>query len=659
MKTRLAALLAAMAGLSFAGAAPAMGAIGDVETPTVTGPVPVTADSTPWAATDKPLDSYGYVEQEFEYSGDAFAWDTSGPSDQTGTRITTGGPGDDGRYPYRTRMIVRRPANPADFNGTVIAEWQNVTAGFDLEANWFGDPEYLLDNGYAYVAVSAQRVGVNFLRGWDADRYGDLDVSARDSGGAETITNDALSYDIYAAAIKALLDGGNGDDPLGPLAKPDTVIASGESQSGGRLSAYYNKVQPVYDVVDAFLITVSTGALRHDTATPAIRVLSETENRTPRTEADAPNYRQWEVAGGSHLPRMAFDNFQAPIERDLGLTLSASCVDYPLSRVQWPFVVNSAYEHLVDWANGGPAPPTAPRGEYQDTPADPNNQLVRDELGIAQGAIRMPEMSLPVQVNTGINAADPAGGGLFSAFCFLLGSNTDLPEQELSSRYDNWATYIDQVQTAADDLADQGFILDQDVPRLMAQHRQVPFLRPTPARRQSGGKQNAGNFTLAWKGTEADQSTFELQHSADGGVTWSPVPGAEALDDPAFEFTGKGEGEGEWTYRVRSVTTIPADAVRDEYAVTTPWSEPSGTTTVDKTAPKLGLSCPKRVKAGKRAYARIRASDEGVGLRKDPSGKRKIRTGRKGAKRIKAKAVDGVGNRTVKSCRVRVVKGRR
>ena len=165
-------------------------------------------------------------------------------------------------------------------------------------------------------AISAQRVGVNSLRGWDAGRYGDLDVSARDGGGVETITNDALSYDIYGAGIKALLDGGTGVDPLGNLPKPDTVIATGESQSGSRLSTYYNKVQPIHELVDAFLLTVSTAHDPRRRPEPMIRVLSETENRIPRTEPDAANYRQWEVAGGSHLPRMAFENFQAPIERD-------------------------------------------------------------------------------------------------------------------------------------------------------------------------------------------------------------------------------------------------------------------------------------------------------------------------------------------------------
>ncbi len=323
---RIVALIAGAVLLLVGGVAPAMGAMSDIETPTVSGPVAVTADSHPFSATDKDLEGYGYVEQEFKYSGNAYRYDRTPTTDieVTGTKITTGGPGGDGKFPYTTRMIVRRPADPEDFNGTVVVEWLNVTAGFELEANWFGDPEYLLDNGYAYVGISAQRTGINYLKNvFDPVRYGDLDIP--DGLPNPQSDTDGLSFDVYAAGIKALLDGGSGVDPLGPLAKPDTVLASGQSQSGSRLSTYYNKVQPIHDVVDAFLITVSSSALRDDGTAPAIRVLSETENRIPRTEPDTSNYRQWEVAGGSHFPRMAFDNLQQPIERDLGLTLSATC----------------------------------------------------------------------------------------------------------------------------------------------------------------------------------------------------------------------------------------------------------------------------------------------------------------------------------------------
>jgi hypothetical protein len=576
LRTRFLALLAGAAALLTIGVAPAFGALDDVETPTVSGPIPVTADSTPWAATDQPLSEYGYVEQEFKYSGDAYRWDTSGDLDQTGTRITTGGPADDGRYPYETRMIVRRPADPADFNGTVVVEWLNVTAQFDLEANWYGDPRYLLDNGYAYIGISAQRVGVNFLRAWDAARYGDLDVSARDGGGAETITNDALSYDIFSAGIKALLGGGGGVDPLGPLAKPDTVLATGQSQSGSRLSTYYNKVQPVHDVVDAFLITVSTAALRDDGTTPAIRVLSETENRIPRTEPDTANYRQWEVAGGSHFPRMAFDNLQKPIERDLNTTLSATCTKYPLSRVQWPFVANSAYAHLVEWANGGPAPPIAPRGEYQASPADAENQLERDDLGIAKGGIRLPEVAVPARLNTGINST--AGPELFSLLCGLYGSTEDLTRSILTGLYDDYGDYMDQVRAQAETVADQGFLLDQDVPRLLAQHEQVYTLRPTKPERSGKKKPSDRRFKLSWQGSTAPGTTFRLEHSADGGETWRAVKGATALEKPKAKLNEK---PGTWIYKVRSSTLVPADAVRPEFRVTTPFSKRSTKTKVN------------------------------------------------------------------------------
>lgn len=382
-----------VAAIFMAFAAPAYAGLNDVETPTVFGPQATGPGNTPFMATDIDLASQGYVEEEYEYSGDAYRYDRTGADNVTGTKITTGGPMNDGKFPYRTRMIVRRPTNPADFNGTVIVEWLNVTAGFDLEWNWFGDPQYLIDNGYAWVGISAQNAGINFLKGFNPGRYGDLvnpDPLPNPQNDA-----DALSYDMYGAGIKAVLGAGNGSKPLGGL-NATKVIASGESQSGSRLSSYYNKVQPLHELANAFLLTVSTNTLRDDRPEKAIRVITETENRTQRTEPDVPgNYRQWEVAGGSHLPRMAFDNAEGVLTRDV-TTLDVDCERFPLSKVQWPFVVNSAIDKLVTWSNGGAAPPTGPRGIYTDP-----TTIERDQYGIAKGGIRLPEVDIPVAVNTG------------------------------------------------------------------------------------------------------------------------------------------------------------------------------------------------------------------------------------------------------------------
>ena len=65
---------------------------------------------------------------------------------------------DDGGY--KTRILVRRPANPAHFNGTVIVEWMNVSAG-ESAPDWDFLNPMLMRDGYAYVGVSAQELGVD------------------------------------------------------------------------------------------------------------------------------------------------------------------------------------------------------------------------------------------------------------------------------------------------------------------------------------------------------------------------------------------------------------------------------------------------------------------------------------------------------------------
>ena len=62
--------------------------------------------------------------------------------------------------PYETRILVRRPTNPAHFNGTVIVEWMNVSAG-ESSPDWDFLNPMLMRDGYAYVGVSAQALGVD------------------------------------------------------------------------------------------------------------------------------------------------------------------------------------------------------------------------------------------------------------------------------------------------------------------------------------------------------------------------------------------------------------------------------------------------------------------------------------------------------------------
>ena len=222
-------------------------------TPTVTGPIAAATPAGdpshqyPFFAALEDLKGRGYIEQEFFVSGTANRYDT--PGGATGSII-------DGDHRYKTRVVVRRPANQARFNGTVVIEWNNVTAGHDLDIDWYQAHDYFIRSGIAYVGVSAQRIGVEALKVWNKDRYGSLDVTADG-----TIINDALCYDIFADVARAVRK--PVVDWLGGL-KPQIIIATGHSQSAARLATYINSVHPLAPVFDAVVVHGGGGKIRTD-----------------------------------------------------------------------------------------------------------------------------------------------------------------------------------------------------------------------------------------------------------------------------------------------------------------------------------------------------------------------------------------------------------
>jgi hypothetical protein len=576
----------------FAVASSAWAAYENVPTPTIEGPIPVTPTSHPFLATEIPLEQYGYTEQEYFISGTGYTYNTSGAVNVTGTRITTGGPNGNGTYPFKTRIVVRRPVNPANFNGKVIVEWQNVTAGYDLEANWFSDPYNIIKNGYAYVTVDAQNVGVNYLKKtFNPERYGSLEVGP---------TGDALSYDIFGSALKAVRGDGVGPEPLGSLTPDiDKVVASGESQSCSRLVTYYNKVAPLQQIADAYLLTVCTEAIRADRPEKVLRIISEFENKNEQTEAEYPtnpSLRHWEAAGGSHVPFMAAANWAGPVERDVGPDI-ADCTGKPvLSRVQWPYLIDAGTKELIEWAEGGSPPPAAPRGEYVNS-----KTLKRNSLGIALGGVRLPDVEVPTGVNLAENSAAPAPNPYpDSAFCVLLGQYKPFSEAALSSLYGNYGEYVEKVEADAQKLEVEGFVLPEDVPRIVDAAEEFPSLPPTtPA--LSASSPNTGDYQLSWRGPVPSHETalvahfvethptFEVQHRNASGE-WTTV--ASGLGEPRYSFAS--EQEGTWQYRVRSTTVEPAFAIEPEEVIVSPWSQPSAAVKVDRTAPNPPSATPDR-----------------------------------------------------------------
>jgi hypothetical protein len=128
-----------------------------VPTPTITGPItsPGAAFVTPPSALD--LSQFGWVEQEFFVAGTARAYRSALPLGADGNWTATP---DGATAPFKTRIVVRRPVSPRKFNGTVIVEWLNVSGGLDAAPDWTFLHPFLKREGYAWIGVSAQFVGV-------------------------------------------------------------------------------------------------------------------------------------------------------------------------------------------------------------------------------------------------------------------------------------------------------------------------------------------------------------------------------------------------------------------------------------------------------------------------------------------------------------------
>ena len=424
-----------------------------IPTPTVIGPIPGDAPGsadhnyTFWA-TDIVLQKYGYVEQEFFFDGTANRYDAAAPGGGVGNvarcspiaNIVTP------NVPYRSRMRVIRPTDPAKFNGTVIVEWTNVTNGYDTPVWWLKPKAFYLREGYAYVEVSAQNAGLNNspngLRLWSPLRYASLNVNGN---GAQT--GDVLSYDIFSQAAAAIR---NVPVVLGGLS-PHVLIGVGESQSAGRLGVYVNAVHSRDPAYDGIIMSEGGEIICNNGATPVMKVLSETEfagqtNEIATLQPDTDRFRMWPVAGMSHSDQYSLLSRAALLQRDLGQLAQDTCATPARSRVETRYIYASSADAMNKWIRFGTAPPIADRFVLTNAPAV---GVARDAFGNAIGAIRTAEIDVPVAKE----AADTCGLG---------GTHVPFDPAVVNALYPTHADYVAKVTQAAQASVAKGFVLAAD-----------------------------------------------------------------------------------------------------------------------------------------------------------------------------------------------------
>ena len=425
-----------------------------IPTPTVTGPIPSDTPGSPgrnytYWATDIVLKNFGYTEEEFFFEGTANRYDAAAPSGAVGNanrcspiaNIVTP------NVPYKSRMRVTRPTDPAKFNGTVVVEWTNVTNGYDTPVWWLKPKAFYLREGYAHVEVSAQNAGLNNspngLRNWSPTRYGSLDVN-----GGGTQTGDVLSYDIFSQAAAAIR---NVPVVLGGL-RPQVLIGVGESQSAGRLGVYANAIHSRDPVYNGIIMSEGGEVICNNAATtPVMKVLSETEfagqtNEISTLQPDTDKFRMWPVAGMSHSDQYSLLSRAALLQRDIGQLAQDTCATPARSRVETRYLYASSVDAMNKWIRFGTPPPIADRFVLTNPPAA---GVARDAFGNAIGAIRTAEIDVPVAKE----AADTCGlGGTHVPFTTAL----------LTSLYSSHQDYVNKVTQAALDSVAKGFVLPAD-----------------------------------------------------------------------------------------------------------------------------------------------------------------------------------------------------
>ncbi len=450
--------------------------------PTVVGPLPESATSYPFGAADhemvpEDLSSFGYVEDEYLVSGTAnvYSWPAPGPA-----VVRTAG------APYTTRMLVRRPANPARFSGNVIVEVLNPSNAFDLNIGWAMMNRQMVANGDAWVGITGKPIAIDALKNFDPVRYGSLSMAnplpLSDPGnclnpvGSVTppsrTTEDGLVWDMFTQ-VGAWV---RSDAPSNPLAASATtantkpvrhVYGFGYSQTGGFMFDYVNAIQPLVvaadgrPMFDGYIVAVASGRFVglvpinqceptpasttdpryqfHDAGTPIIHVMSQSDYlygvslRRPDGNTYPDLYRHYEMAGAAHATpdELFYSAAPADIVKAGRPVPPMNCNEGPRSRFPSHIFFDAFLQNLEAWVEQGVAPPPGDVINVQ------NGQPVLDAFGNVTGGLRSPFLDVP----TSTWYASSTG----SSFCFIAGHEVPFSEAQLLELYPSHGIYVNQV----------------------------------------------------------------------------------------------------------------------------------------------------------------------------------------------------------------------
>lgn len=463
------------------------------------------------------------VEEEFFFSGsvDVYNYDAfpAARGDHPGDRLVVY----KAAQPYKTRMLVRRPASADAFSGDVVIEMMNSSALFDSTPSWLPSAEYFAREGIVYIGVTTSgNQSLPFLK----NGCGGVQPPCGSRYASLSITDNGQEYEIISQLATALKGGDPSQIPLpadfGPV---QHVFLSGQSQQGGSVITYASQfhfpgmdgyffmgasssraIRGGFAPADPSSLTCgSTGAptypdcvsvlggaelrVRTDLPVPVYRGSSETDigdGSTRQDDSDTSiqaSFRLIEVPATSH--NLVHDFDFAP-----GLPFAFLCVAQPYSLADGPIfgshVWNAMWENMRIQVTQGVLPPHAPRVELV------GGVIQRDGFENALGGVRLPELDVPTNSYfSPNNQGKPACGSpgappppgcippelsfIANLACRLNGSYEPLPPEVLDELYPNHGRYVRQIAERTNALVKARFLLPDDAVLHKTAAGEAPF----------------------------------------------------------------------------------------------------------------------------------------------------------------------------------------
>jgi hypothetical protein len=436
-------------------------------------PVPITPESTPFMAASRALQPFdlkesGYVEEEFIVSGNANVYDWARDGSLT---IKTAD------APYTTRILIRRPADPARFSGNAVVELLNSARRFDWGMLSSYLRESLIEHGDAYVGITMP-ASVKALQKFNPVRYGGLAFNnpnpnetcsaAADTPPATSDQEEGLRWDMISQ-VGAALKNTNGLN-----ARYIYLTAQGAD-----IQTYLTAIQPHAKIYDGFLIKTPGGVGRirrcaeapaksdprqkiANAGVPVMVVVAQGEigedYRRPDSDDPADRFRLYEVAGAAHIDKWAYTDLPglpdqlaalgAPGQGTPDWPFSIRCEpeitlqDHPLLK----YVLDGTVVNLEQWVSKGIAPPKAER--------------ITMKAETAIGGIRSPYVDVPVATYT---TTSPGPGT-----CRELGRTIPYDWAKLEALYGNRKNYAEKIAHSVDAMIKNRWITASDGARIKA-----------------------------------------------------------------------------------------------------------------------------------------------------------------------------------------------